>query len=180
MKRMMIARLAALAVCALPMIAARAAASSGTCDVKFHVGATMHKFTGTASCDPVALQWKDDKATLDAQVEVVKMTTGNPKRDKEMVHMFNAGANPLIKGHAAGVAFQALKAGDTFPFTLEISGQAREMTARVESVENGEGGEALKVAFDVSLKAFGLAPPKVLFFKVHDIVRVEADFQLAP
>ena len=181
MRKMTMTWLFALAALALPMRTGLAELVAGTCDAKFRVNATMHRFTGSASCDPIALQWQDGKATLDAQVEVVKMITGNTKRDKEMFHMFNAEAHPYIKGHAAGVALKEVKVGDTFPFTLAMSGQSRELTATVTAVENLEGGgKAVTTSFDVSLKDFNLAPPKIMFFVVFDIVHVDADFRFSP
>ncbi len=169
---------------AMGLMAVRPAAAEltqGTCEVAFHVSATMHKFTGTVTGDPISLKWEGSAASWDAQVEVEKMTTDKKKRDKEMFHMFHSTEHPHIVGHAEGVALSELKDGDTFPVRLTIGEESHELSASVSGVAPQEdGGLALTVSFEVSLKEYGLVPPKVLFFKVKDIVRIDAAYTFVP
>jgi polyisoprenoid-binding protein YceI len=155
--------------------------TEGTCDVEFHVEATMHKFTGTVTADPIAVKWDGTTASWDVQVEVEKMTTDKEKRDKEMFHMFHSAEHPHIVGQAEGVSLTELKDGDTFPINLTIGEETKELSATVSGVRQGEeNGLEMTVSFDVSLKEYGLVPPKVLFLKVHDIVRIDAAYQFKP
>ena len=181
MKRINTALLWALAAWPVAIQTLAADLAQGTCDVAFHVAATMHKFTGTVASDAVVLHWQGESAAWDAQVEVAKMTTDNEKRDREMRHMFGAEDHPYIVGHAEDVMLETLKVGDTFPFTLTVSGETRDLSATVSAMEElEEGGRAVSVSFDVSLKEFGLTPPKVLFFKVKDRVRIDAAYRFMP
>ena len=163
-------------VMALGLAAGLPATQAGetTCDIEFHVSATMHKFTGTVQSEPITQIEGSEAWTV--QVDVEKMTTDKKKRDKEMWHMFHSDEHPQIVG-STSAELGALGEADTFPVSLTISGETRELTATVSSVETSDDGVAVTVSFPVSLADYGLVPPKVMFFKVHDEVLVDALFR---
>jgi polyisoprenoid-binding protein YceI len=177
MKRLVFAVLVGL----VPVVSGRAAETlTGVADVVFNIDATMHEFDGTVASEPVTVTLQDGKASWQVDVVATNMTTFNAKRDKEMYEMFHAKEFPHIVGTASGVALDELRNGAEIPLTLTIRDRTLAHVGIVSNVVRDPEGLSFHVGWPVSLKAYGLKAPKVLFFVVHDTVRVSADFALVP
>jgi polyisoprenoid-binding protein YceI len=117
-------------------------------------------------------------------VPVRSLSTGNDSRDRDMYKMFEADTYPDITVKVPPVALSRLRpdgspsSGEsgTVPFEMTIRTTTRTIRGRVERWR--ESGErcTFTTRFAVSLKRFGLEPPRPFFgaLYVEDTVRVAA------
>lgn len=149
----------------------------GQATAAYAVKATMDSFVGQAASEPIVVA--DGAPEVAVTFEIAKMETGKKKRDVEMQHMFHMERHPVIVGTAR--AEDLLKIGETgeIPVTLAISGQTREVPARISKVTREEGKLTFTADLEISLKSFGLKPPSILkIINVSDLVKVTANFEL--
>lgn len=168
------------AVCAVSFLVFLAASSAqaawrGECVSDFKVKATMDSFTGHATSETFVVAEDATEVRIDVKIEGMK--TGKAKRDKEMVHMFQAEEFPVISGTIAASALRDLKPGETgtneLPFKLVMHGQTNDAVASVTGLVDEGGKRTFNAAFPVSLKTFDLKPPSILgIINVNDKVLV--------
>lgn len=161
---------------------------TGTSDVKFHGTSTLHDFDGTIPKVPLKVTVKPgaDGRLVSAMsdVEVAKMNTAEPKRDKSMWEMFQQAKYRFIKIEVNEVPEKVLKPSGTkagsMPVVLNIAGQRGKVVGAVTNVVEAPATTSFDLKFPVSLKAFSLEPPKAVggLVKVGDTVQVEAHVTL--
>jgi hypothetical protein len=196
-----LAALAAFAVAALPASAASpatpagadtAVAWHGSAAVRFTGTSTLHQFEGTATSEPFELRRASEPAATatdsdatasaafdaDVVVAVAGMDTDNGRRDERMREMLHAERCPTIRARLRGVEADAVRAGARLPLELEICEHALALEAVVERFERTAERVALEARLQVSLSAFALEAPRVLFVQVGDVVDVVADVVL--
>jgi len=165
----------------------------GACDVVFTGTSTLHDFSGKGVCRPFnatvvrAAAGGKVLPTVEVEVPVAEMKTGNDSRDGKMREMFQADRFPRIRASARDVDVDRLReemAKDRegkapLDLLLRIRDVERKVRARAGNLK--ESGE--RITFDleipVSIKEFDLKAPSVLgIVRVGDKVSVKTTFTL--
>jgi len=158
---------------------ARAQGARGVLDVSFAATSTLHDFEGTAG--PLSVSLSQDATgnwSADVTIPVAQMKTGNHRRDESMRSMFDAEQHPQIRGRFRGVDAERVRSSGKLPFVLQIKHVERPVEARVTHWQQGERKAEFDAEFDVSLEAFQLEAPRVLFVSVGDAVHVSVHLKL--
>jgi polyisoprenoid-binding protein YceI len=168
-----------LAFCLLGAATASAQSTRGVLDVRFAVTSTLHDFEGTVGALKVSLA-QDASGTWSADVTlpVAQLKTGIDKRDESMREMFDAAAHPQIRGRFRGVDPERVRSSGKLPFVLAIKNVERPVEARVTHWQQSESTASFDADFTVSLAAFQLEAPQILFISVGDAVHVSVHLKL--
>ncbi len=167
----------ALGLLCLP-VDADAVQVSGHAEMRFTGTSTLHTFSGAATALPLVVDADTDAATgakewrADVDVPVASMDTGNSRRDDSMREMLHANQCPLLHGAFRHIDPQAVHQSGALPFVLTICHVARPVSATIHDWQQADGRLTLTAEFDVSLEAFNLTAPRVLFIQVGDTVHV--------
>ena len=166
----------------------------GACDVAFLATATLHDVSGTARCLPFTAVLARDAAgrrilpTVEVDVPVAAMDTGNKTRDGKMREMFQSDRYPRIHASAHDVDVERLRVemgkgreGDaSIDLLLRIRGVERKVRATASDLKESGERVVFHLEFPVSLRQFDLVPPSVLgIIRVGDKVSVKTSFSLA-
>jgi len=197
-------RACAVAACALCWLAGPVAAEptlpsvlpsvltsvTGSCEIEFSGTSTFHGFSGEVRSRPFALEPHLDASSGRArwngsiEVAVAEMDTGIDRRDRKMREMFEAERFPrivaeLVDVQASTVAAARESGEFEIPFELTIREAKLPVTAKGSHwIEQGSGA-SFDIAFDLSLRAYGLEVPPVLgVLRVGDVVTVHAHVTL--
>jgi polyisoprenoid-binding protein YceI len=120
---------------------------------------------------------------LMVRARVASFDSGNGNRDAHMQEATEAVRFPLVTLKAVGTA--ALPAG--YPATVEVPldgqlefhGQVRPVTAQATVTFQAPGRADVRARLTISLDAFGVERPSLLFVKVDDALSVDAHLTLA-
>jgi polyisoprenoid-binding protein YceI len=156
-----------------------AAGVTGEADVSFAATSTFHDFEGEVP--PVAFALQQDEGgswSADLSVPVAGIDTGIERRNASMREMLDASHYPEIRGRFRAVDPEAVRQSGVLPFALVIRDQERPMEAHVSSWQQDESHASFDADFDVSLEAFQLKAPRVLFIRVGDVVHVRVHVAL--
>jgi hypothetical protein len=162
---------------------------AGTCDVVFTGDSTLHAFTGNITniavvvfCDTNAA----GGAVLNTRIEIAprQLTTHHEKRDKNMYAMFEPDRFPKLIAVVTNAPLAAARltpaaaAGipGTLPVRLTFCGITHDVPAHTTNPKPHAAGWEFDLQTEVSLKAFKLEPPSVLFgaISVDDKVVIKA------
>lgn len=189
------ARLAVLLVLVLPVAPpAWAGGWNGTCENRFRGTSTLHDFAGDVRCQPftVAVETAADGKTNIREAEIVilvaEMDTDNGSRDRQMREMFRVDRFPRIRGTFRNIDPETFRkelrrgseAGVPLDFTLTIRDTERTVHAVAGNFRQAGATVSFDVDYSVSLKEYGLVPPKALFgiVKVGDKIAVKTAVRL--
>jgi hypothetical protein len=165
----------------------------GRCDVVFKGDSTLDAFAGDITNVPLTVVCGTNLAgetLLSTRIEIGtrQLTTHNTRRDANMYKMFHAESFPAIfvvvsnaPLDAARLAASGVRGSPgTLPAQMTICGITREIRATTCDPESVEAGWEFELDTDLSLKAFKLEPPTMLFgaITVRDIVKVKAHVKL--
>jgi polyisoprenoid-binding protein YceI len=167
---------------------------SGSCDNRFRGSSTLHDFAGNVRCQPFSVRVDDaaDGRTIVPGAEVAilvgEMDTDNGSRDRQMREMFQIDRFPRIRGtfdkFDPEKVRQELRRGPRAGVPLEFTLTIRDIERPVHAIAGNFRETGSTVSFDVdyavSLKDFGLVPPKALFglVKVDDRITVKTAVRL--
>ena len=179
-----LARLSALLALLSPLWAARADEGgarslelrSGTVTYtvvhKFHeVKGTSQKLEGRALVSP------DGSAKVQVRVAVASFDSGNGNRDAHMREATHELQHPhvTIKGTLSGVALPlAAQLEAALQATVDFNGEKATLSIPVTLTPN-DGKVRARFAFALSLDAFKIERPELLFVKVDDALKIEGD-----
>lgn len=154
--------------------AASADRVQATLAITFLGSSTLHGFEGHAqSVTVVAEAQPDGTWSADVAVPVATLDTGIAARDEKLRAMFDAENHPQIHARLRGVAAQQVQSDGALPFALRIRDVEKPVQAKIANWQQDDERHArFDADFDVSLSAFGLEAPKVLFMTVEDRVHV--------
>jgi polyisoprenoid-binding protein YceI len=177
--------LAVLASVTAP-IAARALEVAGRCRVTFFATSTVHDFEGSAPCAVLEIAPPDARGHHRARAEVAvdQLDTGIDARNRRMREMFDAERFPRITAVFEDVDPTRLR-GQTagvLGFTIAIHGVERGVIATTSgwSEMPDHRSARFRAEFDLSLPEFALEAPVAMgFVRVHDLVHVAVDVELA-
>lgn len=184
--------LAGVVVASLLAIAAPAWSGEirGGCDIRFRASATLHDFSGTASCLPFSAELARGEGgsavipSVELQVPVDGMDTGNADRDAQMRDMFQVEKFPRIHGAVRDIDVDAVRRAmakegrAVLELVLRIRGVERRIPTAVTALREQGNRVELEVEFPISLKDFGLKPPRILFIRVRDRIEVRGNVRV--
>lgn len=165
---------------------------AGTCNVVFEGDSTLHGFTGditnlalVVTCDTNAA----GIATLQTRLEIApqQLSTHSSKRDANMYAMFKSDRFPKLIAVVTNAPLAAAKLSPNgantpgvLPVQLTFCGITKEVSARTSNPKALPDGWEFDLQTDLSLKAFKLEPPSVMFgaISVADTVKVKAHIKV--
>jgi polyisoprenoid-binding protein YceI len=145
--------------------------------IVFQGKSSLHDFRGKAGTVFGKLTFAKDSPSAAGGVEVpvLSLATGNKATDRNMYAMFNATAYSMISLTTEPLDLSGVREGADSHFVvrgiLTMHGVSRGVTVPTK-VRLEQGRYVCEGDFPVSLKDHLLKPPRVLFFKVADEVRV--------
>lgn len=161
----------------------------GTCNVVFEGDSTLHAFTGDITNITVVVFCDTNSAgvaILNTRLEIApkQLTTHHEKRDKNMYAMFKPDSFPKLFAVVTNAPLAAAKltpaetanTAGTLPVQLTFCGISKEASAKTTNPKAHADGWEFDLATEVSLKAFKLEPPSVMFgaISVDDKVVIKA------
>jgi len=169
--------LVALLLCAPPpgqLLDLREGTLSYTVVHKLHeVRASSHQVEGRALAQP------DGNVKVQVRVRVATFDSGNSNRDEHMREATHEQSHPYaeVKGTISGVTIPLQKPQETtLRGTVELNGEKRPQDISVKLVPAG-GGVRATFAFPVSLDAFKVERPQLLFIKIDDRATISGDLR---
>lgn len=167
---------------------------NGTCDNRFRGSSTLHDFTGNVRCQPFSVGVENTAGgqtnIREAEVEILvgEMDTDNGSRDRQMREMFRVDRFPRIRGTFRNIDPEKLRrelrrgsdAGIPLDFRLTIRDIEQPVHAVAGNFRETGSTVTFDVAYSVSLKEYGLVPPKAMFglVKVDDRITVKTAVRL--
>jgi len=173
--------------CAL-VCAARAEPNGTLLDLRegrltYHLVHKLHEVNGTnSSLEGKALLQPDGSAKVQVRAKVAGFDSGNSNRDVHMREVTHEAVHPYttLRGTLA-----ALKLPLTAPFTttlaatVELNGEKMTVDIPVTLEQTGDALRA-KFSFPISLEAFKVERPELLFVKVDDKVMMDGELVFGP
>jgi len=144
-------------------------------ETQFTGSSTLHDFHGTAAPVTVVLEPEPSSAgrwSADVEVPVATLYTGIDARDEKMRAMLDATHFPVIRGVLHNIDPAALRTSGRLGLMLVIGSVQRNTVATIDDWHESDDEVRFDASFDVSLKAFDLKAPHVLFLRVADRVHV--------
>jgi hypothetical protein len=151
--------------------------------VSYHLDHTLHEVIGISRRveGSVTLLPATVEATL--RVRVDSFDSGNLSRDAKMLEVTDAARHPVVELTLSG----PFTPPATFPATVEVKlGGAASFHGRTRPVEvparvtfTAPDTASVAATFDISLAAFQVEPPSLLFLSIKDRAVIKADLTLA-
>lgn len=166
---------------------------TGTCNVVFEGDSTLHAFTGDITNIALVVLCETNSAgivVINTRMEIApkQLSTHHAKRDKNMYAMFQPDKFPKLLAVVTNAPLAAAKLTPTeaagtnglLPVQLTFCGITKEVAARTTNPKAHADGWEFDLQTDVSLKAFKLEPPSVMFgaISVADKVVIKAHVQV--
>lgn len=161
----------------------------GHCDVVFEGDSTLHGFTGDITNVAVVVFSETNSAgaaMLHSHLEIApkQLSTHHEKRDANMYKMFQSDRFPKLMAVVTNAPLAAAKLSPSEPanvpgsiaMKLTFCGITKEVVARTTNPKPHPDGWEFDLQADISLKAFKLQPPSVMFgaISVDDKVVIKA------
>jgi polyisoprenoid-binding protein YceI len=155
-------------------------------EVTYHLVHKLHKVDGTTKkVDGRAVILPDGKVQVEVRVPVATFDSGNVNRDAHMKEVTEAGRFPTLEVKAIGTGIKPPPAGpetQTVPAKAQIEFHGIKQIAdiKVEISFAKDGGAKAVTHFPISLDAFKVERPSLMFVKVNDDVVVDARLAFKP
>jgi hypothetical protein len=153
--------------------------------VTFFATSTVHDFEGSAPCAVLEIEPPDARGHYRARAEVVveQLDTGIAARNRRMLEMFDAQRFPRITAVFEDVDPDRVRGtAGILGFAITIHGvESRVIAATSGWSEVPDHRSArFRAEFDLALPEFALEAPVAMgFVRVHDLVHVAVDVELA-
>ncbi len=178
----------AAAVAALALLAAGApereilSVDPAASVVRFHVNHKLHEVDGASkSIEGKVVLEPDGRVLAMVRIPIASFDSGDANRDSHMRETLEAGRFPYVvfKGVSTAVALAAQgRTTPTLKGELEFHGVKQPVEVPV-SVELGRDGSAkVKGKMRISLEAYRIERPSLLFVKLDDECAIELDLVL--
>ena len=138
---------------------------------KLHeVKGTTNQLQGRAQLQP------DGTLRVQVRAKVSSFDSGNGNRDEHVREVTHEPAHPFVqvKGSAPNVAVGA-PADVKLDATIDLNGVQKQQQIAVHLEPRQGGGVRAKFSFPISLDAFHVERPELLFVKVEDKAQIEGD-----
>lgn len=151
--------------------------------VRFHVTHKLHEVDGRATeMEGKAVVAADGRILAMVRVPVARLDTAEGNRDANLRAVMESGKYPFVVFKGVGAPLKPAAAGK--PISLELAGELElhgvkhPMTVPVELELAPDGSAHVRGTFHVSLDAYGVERPALLFVKIDDDCRVDLDLVL--
>jgi polyisoprenoid-binding protein YceI len=154
--------------------------------VRYHVVHKFHAVTGTSSSiEGKAVLRPDGQVLAMVRVPLASFDSGDRNRDANMREAVDATRFPFVVfrgvarlgadfvAGARGVGVEVRMEGE-----VELHGVKRPVVAPLTIELTPDGSARARGGFQVSLDAFGVERPSLLFVKIDDACRIEVDLAL--
>jgi polyisoprenoid-binding protein YceI len=152
--------------------------------VRYHVVHRLHRVTATsASIEGKAVLKQDGRVLAMVRIPVASFDSGDRNRDANMREAVDTARHPFVVFRGVAAIEADLLAGARTVKTVmegevELHG-TRERIAVPLTIELApDGSRRARGTFEVSLDAFGIERPSLLFMKIEDACRIEVDLAL--
>lgn len=154
--------------------------------VRYHIVHKLHDVTGTTSTvEGKAVIGPDGRVRAQVRIPLASFDSGERNRDADMREAVEARRFPFVVFKGTGTLDPVrLAAGG--PITLELRmegelqlhGAQRPVVVPLRIELSPDGAARARGRFEVSLDAFGIRRPSLLFVKIDDTCRIEVDLAL--
>ncbi|MGZ6142300.1 MAG: YceI family protein [Myxococcales bacterium] len=138
----------------------------------------LHQVKGsTHAVEGRALLKPDGTLRVQVRAKIASFDSGNGNRDEHVREVTHEPAHPFVqvKGSAKGLPVPLAAPADfTLEATLELNGVQKQQAIPVH-LEPKDGAVRAKFSFPISLDAFRVERPQLLFVKVDDKAQIEGD-----
>lgn len=153
--------------------------------VRFHIVHKFHRVTGASSTiEGKAVLSADGWVRTMVRVPMASFDSGERNRDADMREAVDARGHPFVtfRGVArlppeAFAGTQAAVAEVRMDGEVELRGVKRPVSVPL-LIELSAGAARARGSFEVSLDAFGVTRPSLLFVKIDDACRIDVDVAL--
>lgn len=138
----------------------------------------LHEVKGsTRSLEGRALLQPDGTLKVQVRAKIASFDSGNGNRDEHVREVTHEPSHPYVqvKGSARGVSLAAPSKVE-LDGTVELNGVQRQQKIPVQLAPQPDGSVRVTTKFAVSLDAFKVQRPELLFVKVDDKCVVDGDF----
>lgn len=148
----------------------------------YHLVHKLHEVTGTnRAVEGKALVQSDGAARVQIRAKVSGFDSGNSNRDVHMREVTHEALHPYasVRGTLSGVKLPlAAKLETKLAATVELNGEKQSLEVPVELTQVGETVR-VHFSFPISLEAFKVDRPELLFVKVDDKVMLDGELSFA-
>ena len=140
----------------------------------------LHEVKGTShAVEGRAQVQADGRLRVQVRAKIASFDSGNSNRDEHVREVTRDSAHPYVqlKGSAAGVSLAA-PSDVTLDGTVELNGVQKPQQLKVH-LEPAGGSVRAKFSFAISLDAFKVERPELLFVKVEDKALIDGDLVFA-
>jgi polyisoprenoid-binding protein YceI len=152
--------------------------------LRYHVTHKLHEVDGTShTLEGKAIVEPDGRVLAMVRAPIASFDSGDSNRDAHMQEALEVSSHPyvVLKGIgrdpkvAAGAA-----SGETLALEgeLDLHGVKRPLSVPVQLEIRPDGAARAHATFDVSLDAYRIERPSLLFVKLDDACRIEVDLVL--
>ena len=154
--------------------------------VRYHVVHKLHRVTGeTRALEGKAVVQPDGSVMAMVRAPVAEFRSGDANRDAHMQETMDVGRFPYVVFKGVVRLDAALLPVSTGPSSaavrmegeLDFHGVRQRVTVPL-TVEAADGALRVRGSFEVSLDAYGVDRPSLLFVKIDDACRIDLDLLL--
>jgi polyisoprenoid-binding protein YceI len=152
--------------------------------IRYHLAHTLHDVVGVSSqVEGTARLAPEGTVTVELRARVDGFDSGNGSRDAKMLEVTDAAHFPLVEVKAAG----SVTPPASYPATVDVTltgqltfhGHTQPLQAPVHVTFSGPGAATATTTFPISLKAFQVEPPSLLFQTITDRAIISASLALS-
>jgi polyisoprenoid-binding protein YceI len=159
-----------------------------TSTVRYHVVHKFHSVTGTSSTiEGKAVLKPDGQAIAMVRVPMASFDSGDRNRDANMRDAVEASRYPFVVFRGVAkiatdmlASARALVVETRMEGEVELHGVRKPVVVPLRLELSPDGTARARGSFAVSLDAFGIERPSLLFVKIDDACRIEVDLALRP
>jgi polyisoprenoid-binding protein YceI len=147
-------------------------------EVVYHLVHKLHHVEGrTQELRGRALLWPDGRVQAEVMAPVASFDSGNVNRDAHMKEVVEAARYPTleVKVLCSGAHPASVPAGAPCKAQVDFHGVRQVLDAPVELTLGADQRVKAKTRFTVSLDAFRVERPSLLFVKVDDAIVIDAE-----
>jgi hypothetical protein len=160
------------------------AVDAGASEVVYHLVHKLHHVDGkTHRVEGRAALLPDGKFQVELRVPVGTFDSGNVNRDEHMKEVLEIGKFPTLEVKAIGGGLKLpIASPQTLPAKAQVDlhGVKQLYDVKVEIASTQDGSVRAVTHFPISLDAFKIERPSLMFVKVDDAVSIDATVVFKP
>jgi len=154
--------------------------------VRYHIVHKFHRVTGASqTIEGKAVLKPDGQALAMVRVPMASFDSGERNRDADMREVVDARRHPFVvfKGTskldpASAAGARSVTVETRMEGEVELRGVRKPVVVPLKIELSPDGTARARGSFEVSLDAFGVERPSLLFVKIEDACKIEVDLAL--